>query len=840
MSDGPKTQGSFTIPAAREALRFLRKKGSGALLVTSGLSDIRLVVEARRVSVEAEGTPLHGEEERDLVRSFLSAVFWEQPTFFLDPGGRATPSAASIVLQASQYEVLNLMDRGLEELIPVQDRVSGMDLLATVSGDPPPDTTRSPTANLFRVLARTPKGGHLGSAAEQARLDVLDAAWSISDLLESNRVVLRRPSAPMIMRRLMHAEAFADRGLLPAARFIHIARGFTRTDTGRAARLFQDAAANFLIGGHADQALQSFRNCLELAADNVAALEGMANALEELGRNAESKRIREKLVKLYLAWSMPSRARQQLERIPQQTAEQRAVLLDCMLRMRDFQSATVLAKRLIPSLPSGEKIELAGRFARFGARGKELDAIVSLCGLHSLGFAKTALKLLTVVAVLLCVILGVEAVVRSRYSAAVDATLPKIAQAEFSTARGDWDDLGGWDAKLGASQAAIPFTSLSKIEAITEGLGQLQQDLEMLRKSKETRELLGRWDELTPARHSADIGADLAALGAIEAESVQLKERIAKSLGNIDAYRTEAEGLVRAYKELAKPLEAAQTLLRDYANVREYSDKPDLFNLSGTPGSGLVLSIKVKVAPNEGVMSWRIPPEEKWHRFRNPAQGGAGVDTWAVRLPFASAAEGMVLKATHGRGYVGQELLLKIAELDKTVVDLKLMRLSVQNKELSLLPPSDSTVQVVFVETKKGGDWPINFAKHKIVPDPGFESTDFGPLLTPVLPKGYVVYIEFESHSSQYTKTEIYTKQINIWLHDDQGNEARTRRVDELGISGRDGLLRPVEEQNPGLGDWIVRSIDGMKNTSRRDRTKEAIVAAVKVMVRELKKARKP
>ncbi len=833
MSDEPQTQGSFTIPAAREALRFLRKKGAGALLVTSGLSDVRLVVESRRVIVEAEGIALHGEEERDLVRSFLCAVFWEQPTFFLEPDGKATPSVASIVVQASQYEVLNLMDRGLQDLVEVHARVSGMDLLASVSGAAPPDATRSPTANLFRVLARTPKGGHLGSAAEQARIDVLDAAWSINDLLDAERVVLRRPSAPMIMRRLMHAEAFADRGLLPAARFIHIARGFTRTDTGRAARLYQDAAANFLIGGHADQALQSFRSCLELAADNVAALEGMANALEELGRTAESKRLREKLVKLYVAWSMPSRARQQLERIPQQTNEQREMLLDCMLRMRDFQAATALARRLIPSLPSGSKVELAARFARYGARGKDLETIVSLCGLHSLGFAKTILKVLSVVAVVLCVLLGGEAFVRNRYATAVTATETKIADAKFSAALGDWDELGGWDATVGASQGALPFTSLAKIEAITENLTRLQKDVDMLRADRAIRDLLGRWDELTEARHTADVSADHAALSGLEPKSDQLQERIAKSLKNIAAYRAEAEGLVKGYKELAKPLETAKNLLSAYANVRQYSDKGDLFNPSGQPGSGLMLTVKLNVAPKGGILYWRIPPSEDWRRFRNPSMGGAGADTWAVRLPFASAGEGMVLKATHGRGYVEQELHLKIADLEKDSIDLKLVRITVQNKEHKFLPPAAGQVETH--DTKKGGDWPINFKAQRIVPDPPIAHTDLGSLLQPLLPKGYLVHIEFESYCKEFNKF-VFIKQVNVWVEDtERGKQAKSRRIDQLGIAGEAGLIRVVEEQTKGEGDWIVRNLGSVHNPARRDRTKEAIVHAVKAMVRELK-----
>ncbi len=833
MSDGPQTQGNFTIPAAREALRFLRKKGSGALLVTSGLADVRLVVESRRVIVEAEGTALHGEEERDLVRSFLGAVFWEQPSYFLEPDGKATASVAAIVVQASQYEVLNLMDRGLQELIDIQARVSGMDLLASVSGSPPPDGTRSATANLFRVLARTPKGGHLGSAAEQARLDVLDAAWSISDLLDAKRVALRRPSAPMIMRRLMHAEAFADRGLLPAARFIHNARGFSRTDPGRSARLYQDAAANFLIGGHADQALQSFRSCLELAGDNVAALEGMANALEELGRAAESKRIREKLVKLYIAWSMPSRARQQLERIPQQTPEQREVLLDCMLRMRDFQAATVLAKRLMPALPSGSKIELAGRFARYGARGKELETIVSLCGLHSLGPAKAILKVLTAVAVVLCVVFSAEAFVRIRYATAVAATESKIEEAKFADALGDWDELGSWDGSFGASQGALPFTALSKIEGITDGLSALQADVEMLRGRKATRDLLARWDELTDARHTADIAADFVALSAIESKSEQLKARIAKSLGNIEAYRTEGEGLARAYKELAKPLEGAKNLLKNYANVRQYSDKKDLFNLNGQPGAGLALTVKVNVAPKEGVLSWRIPPEEDWHRFRNPSMGGGGADTWSVRLPFSSAAEGMILRATRGKTYVEQEVHLKISELEKDFVDLKLIRITIQNTEHSFLPPAGTQVAVHDTK-KKRGEWAPNFKEQKIEPDPAFESTDLTSQLQPFLPKGYLVHVEFENYCKNFNKF-VYIKQVNVWVQDADGKEARSRRIDQLGIGGQAGLIRRVEEQTKGEGDWIIRGLDGVQHTGRRDRTKEAIVHAVKAMVQELK-----
>ena len=53
------------------------------------------MVSGRQVTVEAEGFEIYGEETRDLVRTFLCAIFWEEPSFFLNPNGTTGTTASA-------------------------------------------------------------------------------------------------------------------------------------------------------------------------------------------------------------------------------------------------------------------------------------------------------------------------------------------------------------------------------------------------------------------------------------------------------------------------------------------------------------------------------------------------------------------------------------------------------------------------------------------------------------------------------------------------------------------------------------------------------------------------
>lgn len=833
MSDLPQQQqGSFTPGAAREALRYLRQRGKGSLLVTSGMQDVRLVVGGRRVTLEAEGLELFGEEKRDLVRHFLCSLFWEEPSFFIDPEGLGGSASSAISLEASPFEVLNLMDRGIVELKALYDRVPGIDLMVSVSGEGPPEGIESPTARLFRILARMPKGGHLASAAEAADLDELDAAWSVSDLMDAGQATVRRPPPNLSLRRLLHAEAYAENGLMPALRYGHLARGLTRGEPRRAARLYLDAANAYLVAGFPEQAMMSYRACLELSPENVAALEGLAGALDQLHRAADARRIRERLVKLYVGWGMPARARAQLEQIPKLDAEQQELLLDCMLKTGDFAGALTVARRLLPARSGSARTELAQRFAAAGARGKELDAIVRAAGLRSQAPLRSLFKSLTVVSLIGAVLLGCEVALRAQFARAGQAVLAAARRGDFAAAAAELSTLSAIDTTLGASAAQYPFTCLAGVGKVLEDLDALAADVARLRRSPRDLELLRSWEAPgdLATRPLDEEYPHLLELS-VQAKSRHLRQRIQEAIDRIEARRREAEEKVKAYEGLTKRLAEAKELLTAYANVRRLPGKPDLY-LDGD-GRPLTLTVRVNLSPKGGAL-YRVE-NGKEKRYRDPATGsGVLVDTWEVRLPLARADEGLELIATHPDGYVPQRRRLKIVELEDTEVEFRLLR-SVRHPDRRLEKPPVLPGRKVRVFDKKGKAFDYNLRKQK----PPVESCSFRPtdlsFLEPLLTERHQLVVRFVNNSKPFGK-RVYMSSVDVWLEDvESGREAAPRQIGNIGTRlFPDGIRRPLVEVRPGRYEALPLE-ECKEPAGRWDLVKQALEFTVRAMLEELR-----
>ena len=260
MSEATTKQGVCSAGTIRDALRQMRKVRKGSLLITSGLSDLRLVLGAGKLALEGVGVEFDGEEDRDLIRAFLCALFWTEASYFLDLEGTQNASFAGIRLNTTNiYPILDQIEQGLKELDDLRARVANIDLMVSVRGTPPPNDIDSPSANLFRVLVDQPRGGHLGASADEAGLDEIDAVWAVVDLLDDDMATVKRPPPTMAVRRLKRSELFAGEGMIPAVRYQHIARGYARIDPQKAGYLQQEAGTAFLTSGMPEQALSAFK-----------------------------------------------------------------------------------------------------------------------------------------------------------------------------------------------------------------------------------------------------------------------------------------------------------------------------------------------------------------------------------------------------------------------------------------------------------------------------------------------------------------------------------------------------------------------------------------------------
>ena len=143
--------GPFTSGAARQALAALRRNRAGALLVTSGHRDIRLVVEAKRVSVEAAGLEFEQADDDawEISRQFLSALFWGNTTYFLDLGGKPMPNALAIRADAVPDKAIDLIDEGFRELTDLRQLIPGVDILVSRKGPPHRRTRRAAARTSF-------------------------------------------------------------------------------------------------------------------------------------------------------------------------------------------------------------------------------------------------------------------------------------------------------------------------------------------------------------------------------------------------------------------------------------------------------------------------------------------------------------------------------------------------------------------------------------------------------------------------------------------------------------------------------------------------------------------
>lgn len=576
-------QGQFTSGAARQALAALRRARSGALLVTSGHRDVRLVVEQRRVSIEGAGLDLDGAEDDawEISRQFLSALFWGESTYFLDLQGKPMTDAPSLRANAVPDKAIDLLDEGFRELTELRQLVPGVDILVSRKGTPPPPDAGSCAAVLYRALTTQPR--HLGSAAKEAGLDPLDAAWAVSDLLEAEAAQIKRPAPTMAARRLKSAEPVIREGLSPGVRALHLARGYARSEPRRSAHFLQEAGLAFLRSNQAAEALEMFKSSHEQAPKDLGGLEGMVRALEVVGQHDEARRIREQLVDLYQAWNLPSRTLEHLDALAPLSIEQELSKLDCLLTRRDFKGALEQARRVFPKLPPPDRIALARRFGEFGAPKETQGEAIRLSGAQRMRWPRRLVVLLCWVFMLGIGVLSAELYARTEFRRAARQTRLSLTDIEPRQAGGaplssginllgPWARLDEIRTQGGSLTSQLPAGSVfGELPGVLAELEAIEDDARLLQTPKVRAALQWRGFE--------SVQVAQAALEALKrtARSESLKRRVNVELEAVKGYLGEVDSQIKAFTNKSQPtskLLAGQSLLRDYANARSrFSDK---------------------------------------------------------------------------------------------------------------------------------------------------------------------------------------------------------------------------------------------------------------------------
>jgi len=628
MSQGLSELGRFSPSAARAALEHLRDAGGGTLTVTSGLRDVRLVVDGGTGRVDALGYALEGHEPADLIRELLCALFWEDPSFVVEPSVAPSPPAGadSISAEAEPGALIDELTQGCDELADLLAKVPGLDSIVAVQGDPPPAELDEPSANLFRALEPHPRGGFLLLAAQQSDLDPIDAAWAVLDLLEAGQATVKPPPLAAVLRRLKAAEGTVDDGFTRSLRYAHLARGFARGDVARAARYHRLAGQAYLAAGFPHHALANFRAGLALNQEDVTLREGTVQALDAASQPNEARRVRQELIKLYLDWGLAARARAHMEVVGMSSAEERALLLECMLRMRDFEAAADLAAKLAPGMAPTERTALADRFARAGATGRPLDRAISASRLRRLRPLRRALWLLAFVALLGAAALGAEAWLRTRYRVAAAATRAALAEHDFAAARDAWSELRRVRSRIPpwARLEQWPLTCLGDVPEVLTRIDDLESDR---RRYLASRDVLA-WRDAGDTLAARAALEELAAAGAEGGPLAALaRERIAE----LDAYRDEVAGKVEllAGKILAGGSGYQQAL--DLAHVldREHADARDLW-------ADASIRLVVETTPLEAALhidGQEIPPAGEGHFYVDLPLGAEEPATLLVTAP---------------------------------------------------------------------------------------------------------------------------------------------------------------------------------------------------------------
>lgn len=665
-NQAPKREhGAFTSGAARQALAALRKNRSGALLVTSGHRDVRLVLEARRVSVEVAGVDLDGAESDawEISRQFLGCLFWGDSTYFLDLDGKPMSDALALRAEAVLDKAIGLLDEGFQELTSLREQVPGVDVLVSAKGAPPPADVNSCAANLFRALGPNPR--HLGSAAKEAGLDPLDAAWGVSDLLEGEQAQVKRAPPTMAVRRLKSAEPLIREGLSPGVRALHLARGYARSEPRRSARFLQEAGLAFLAAGQGEQALEVFKQSLELAPKDLGGLEGMVQALESVGQRDEARRIREDLIDLYQSWNLPSRTLEHLDRLAPLSLEQELTKLDCLLIREDFAGASDQARKVFPKVPAGQRVALARRFAQAGAPAAAQAEAVQLSGARRLLWPRRVLVGANLLLLLGLAVVGAETYLRYEFKRASAHT--KVALRELEPVQPGAAPLTSgvslvepWNQLLEVQRRAAPLalgqrlpqSALGHLDGVLAELNAIQDDARLLQEPKVRGALDWR------ASSSVLIATDALKALAAAARSESLKRRVELDQADLAEYLERIAAKIKTFEsktQLETRLQLGQALLREHANAQARF-------------TNLWVELEVEVTPAERTQAhWALDGGSP-----APLAGSATPGKFRPRLPLRPGASGTLRLSCPD--YVPRQLTFKVDTLREPVVPVDLVR----------------------------------------------------------------------------------------------------------------------------------------------------------------------
>lgn len=556
----------FTAARGRELLAQLREAGRGAVVLTDGLRDLRLVVSGDEVGLESAGAPLRGEDGRDLIRAFLCALFWEEPLIAFDADASRREEVAAVRVRAKPAELLEQVEQGLVELEPLREKVPSLEVQLTVSGDPPPSDADAPAARLFRATRAT-GGIMLAAAAETVDLDAIDAAWATVDLLEAKQAVVKRPPPTLAIRRLKRAESTVEEGLLSGLRHEYIARGYLRSDPKRAASYLRQAGDAHRMAGRADVAVSCYRTCLQANPDDLGAREGAVHAHAALGRHNDVRAARLELIERYVAARLPLRARGHLAELGELNPDQQALLLECLIAGGEHEEAATLVERAAARMKPDELAALPGRFARAGARGPAFDRALRASGVTRLRPLRRLL--------LGCVLLGLagvsllllEARVRVMYREATDAARPDVLAGRFEAAKVHFAELAALSSQVDA--AGWPVASC---------LGEVPRTLAHMSDLASDQALLDANHELLRWRLSDDVLVADAALEALAKRSRtdELKLFLAAERAEIVTYRQQVVDELKLLQDLVIAGRSKDALAQGRQIVAAFQNARDL------------------------------------------------------------------------------------------------------------------------------------------------------------------------------------------------------------------------------------------------------------------------
>ncbi len=782
----------FSAASGREVLARLRQAGRGAIVVTTGLRDLRLVVEPGGASVEASGAELGPGGAAGLARAFLCALFWEDPTALFVASPPPRKPEAVIEVEGDVQALLGQIDRGLAELADLHAKVHGLDCVVSVHGAPPPEGEEAVAARLFRAVQAHPKGVLLGHAAGEAGLDALDAAWATFDLLDMGQAVVKRPPPTVAARRAKQAEARVEEGLDPPLRCHHLARQLLRSEPRKAAQLNRLAGDGFRADGRHDLAIVAYRAAAAAQPDDVAAREGLVAALAAAGRAGEERHGRQELVRLYSEWGLPSRARSHLERLDDRAPEQRDLLLETMLRGRDFAAAGALVREVAPLLARDARRALAARFAKAGATGAPLRAAVAASGVQALRPLRRLLFALTLLTALAAGLLGAELELRRQWVEVVPAVRADVDARRFAEARGRLGELAAiasqvrleaWPAQLAP---AWPHLTLAQVPATSAAIDALEADWALLARSRETLAWRSRSD--TRAADEA-----LAALRAA-ARTDALRARVDAARAEVAAYREQVAAQVKVLRDraaFASPdaLAGAQRLMR------EHMDAADLFG-------DLSVMVRLFVEPAHAAL------EQDGRRVETRERDGKEA-RWLLPVPLDPALETSLVAGADG--WARQSRTFRLSELLEPELRLRLVQIR-RDSSLAAPSPPDPGARLAVRDDGRG----LAAARQANARVPSSEPA-FEPLRERLGPDHRLVIILGLDVNASWGRG--YLKWAHMFLEDvGRGARATPRVLDPgtierpLDKAGDELVVRPVQDAERGraLVEAAAQALDGM------------------------------